>query len=186
MAISRERKDQMLTQYRQQMADSSGILMADYSALTVAQMESLRRAVREQEGQVFVVKNTLFKKVLEEQGLTISDELLTGATIAAFCHGDVPPVAKAIRAYIKSIDTGKFEVKGGVMEGELLSAEQAKAAADLPTRDEALAMVLRTINAPATQTAGVVASGVRQILNVVNAYDTKSEEEGGTPAEAAA
>lgn len=186
MAISRKRKDQLLTEYRQQIADSSGILMADYSALTVAQMESLRRVVREQDGQIFVVKNTLFKKVLEEQGLTVPDELLMGATIAAFCHGDVPPVAKTIRAYTKELVTGTFDVKGGLMEGNLLSAEQARSAADLPTREEALSMVLRTINAPATQSVGVIASGIRQILNVVNAYVTKLEEEGGASAEAAA
>ena len=186
MAISRTRKDQLLAEYRQQMADSSGILMANYTALSVAKMECLRQLVREQEGQIFVVKNTLIQKVLEELGLKVPEELLAGATIAAFCHGDVAPVAKAIRAYIKEVEAGKFVIKGGVMEGRILSAAQANAAADLPTREEALSMVLRTINAPATQSVGVIASGIRQILNVVNAYVTKLEEEGGAPAEAAA
>jgi ribosomal protein L10 len=59
------------------------------------------------------------------------------------------------------------------------------AIADLPTREELMAQVLRTINAPATQIAGVVASGIRQVMNVVQAYVDKLEG-GDTPAEAAA
>lgn len=186
MAISRERKEALVATYQQQFAESNGVVMADYTALTVSQMQDLRRKTREQNGQAFVIKNTLFNVVLQEQGLEASDELLTGSTIVAFCHEEVPPVAKLFSDYVKEVEDGKFKVKGSIMEGRVFSAAETLALADLPSREVLLSQVLRTINAPATQVAGVVASGVRQILNVVQAYVDKLEEAGGVPAEAAA
>lgn len=186
MAISRARKDELLAVYRQQLTDSNGIIMADYKALNVQRMQSLRRMSREKNGQVFVVKNTLFKMVMEEKGVNVPDALLTGPTIVAFCHEDVPSQAKIFRDFAKESEEGHFTVKGGYLEGQFLSASEALSAADLPTREEALAMVLRTINAPATQAVGVVASGIRQVMNVVKAFADKLEEAAGTPAEAAA
>ncbi len=171
--------------YKQQLADSSGLVLADYTALTVAQVQNLRRQVREQQGQVFVVKNTLFSRVLRDAGMEPPEGLLTGPTLVAFCHQDVPPVAKVFREFAKEVEAERFTIKGGLLEGAFLSRQDTLAIADLPTRDELLAMVLRTINAPATQTAGVIASGIRQVLNVVKAYVDKLEE-GGASAEAAA
>ena len=181
MAISRARKEELVAEYRQQLADSSGIIMADYKALKVHQMESLRHMVREKHGQVYVVKNTLLKMVLEENNLEVPEDLLNGSTIIAFCHEDVPSQAKVFRDFARDTEAGLFTVKGGYMEGQLLSPSEALAAADLPTREEALAMVLRTINAPASQTVGVVASGIRQVINVIKAYADKLEETTGAP-----
>lgn len=186
MAISQARKQELLAEYRQQLADSNGVIMADYKALNVSKMEALRHIVREKNGQVYVVKNTLFKMVMEESGVHVPKNLLTGPTLVAFCHEDVPSQAKLFRDFAKEAEEGQFVVKGGFMEGKFLSAAEALAAADLPTREEALAMVLRTINAPASQTVGVVASGIRQVMNVIKAYADKLEEASGAPAQAAA
>lgn len=188
MAISRARKEELLDEYRQQTTESNGVLMAEYRALSVQQMQELRRQVREQEGALYVVKNTLFRIVLEEQDVTVPEELVTGPTLGVFCHQDVPPVAKLLRDYTGTVEEGKFRVKGGYMSGQILSEEEAVAVADLPSREELMAQVLRAINAPATQVVSVlsngggkpmvnvVASGVRQVVNVVKAYVTKLEE----------
>lgn len=186
MAISRKRKEALVATYKQQLAGSNGVVMADYTALTVSQMEYLRRKTREQNGQAFVIKNTLFNVVLKEQGLEAPEELMTGSTLVAFCHEEVPPVAKLFRDYVKEVEEGKFKVKGAIMEGRVLSPQETQVLADLPSREVLLSTVLRTINAPATQVAGVVASGIRQILNVVQAYVDKLEEAGGATAEASA
>jgi large subunit ribosomal protein L10 len=184
LAISRARKEELVSIYRQQLNDSSGFIMADYNALNVPQMQSLRRLVREKNGQVFVVKNTLLELVMEETGIKVPENLFVGPTLVAFCHEDVPSQAKIFREFAREAEEGQFTVKGGYMEGNFLSASEALAAADLPTREEALAMVLRTINAPASQTVGVVASGIRQVLNVIKAYADKLEETADAPAAA--
>lgn len=186
MAISRARKDELVAMYRQQLTESNGIVMADYTALSVAHMQDLRRKAREHNGQIFVVKNTLLEVVLKEENLEAPERLLAGPTVVAFCHQDVPPLAKLFREFSKDMEEGRFAVKGGLMEGNFLTLKETLAIADLPSRDVLLSQVLRTINAPATQMAGVVASGIRQVLNVLNAYADKLEEAGGASAEATA
>jgi large subunit ribosomal protein L10 len=176
LAISRTRKEEFVSVYRQQLTDSSGFILADYNALNVQQMQSLRHLVRERKGQVFVVKNTLFKMVLDNAGISVPDKLLTGPTLLAFCHEDVPSQAKIFRDYARDTEADQFVIKGGYMEGHFLSANEALAAADLPTREEALSMLLRTINAPATQATGVIASGLRQVMNIIKAYADKLGE----------
>jgi large subunit ribosomal protein L10 len=189
LAISRARKEELLEIYRQQMAQSSGFMMAEYTALNVAQMQELRHKTRAQDADMYVVTNTLFELLLEGMGVTAPEELLTGPTIVAFCHKDVPPMAKMFREVAGTFEENRFVVKGGMIEGRLFGAADAATVASLPTREELLSQVLRTINAPATQVVGVVAGGIRQVLNVVKAYADKLESaagaSGGT-AEAAA
>lgn len=186
MAISRARKEGLTAEYRQQLSTSNGVVMADYKALSVQKMQSLRRLVLEQNAQVFVVKNTLLASVLQEQGVEVPESLLTGPTVVAFCHGDVPPLAKLFREFTREVEEGRFVVKGGIMEGRAFSAADVVTVADLPSREVLLSQVLRSINAPATQVAGVVAGGIRQVLNVLQAYVDKLEEGGTTAAGIAA
>lgn len=185
MAITRARKEELLAEYRRQIDESAGFVMAEYTALSVAQMQDLRRQTRQAEGEAFVVKNTLFELVLKEKSIEVPEGLMTGPTLVAFCHKDVPSVAKLYSGAVKNYEAGRFVVKGGLLEGRIFGEDEVDAVSKLPTREELLAMVLRTINAPATQTAGVVASGIRQVLNVVKAYADKLEEAGGASAETA-
>jgi large subunit ribosomal protein L10 len=168
------------------MAESNGLVMANYNMLTVPQMQELRHRARDEEGEVFVVKNTLFRIMLDEEGYDVPEGLIDGPIAVVFAHQDVPPLAKVFRDYARETEEDQFEILGGILEGRIISADEATAIADLPSREELLATVLRTINAPATQTAGIVAGGIRQVLNVINAYVDKLEEGEGTPAEAAA
>jgi len=187
LAISRERKEELVAIYRKQMAESQGVVLASYTALTMPQMQDLRRRARELDAQVFVIKNTLLDVMLKEQGLQAPQGLLTGATMAAFCHRDVPPVAKMLLGFSKEMEEGRFQVKGSVMERRFLNQAQTQALADLPGREVLLSQVLRSINAPASQVVGVVASGIRQVLNVLQAYVDKLEGAGkNASAEAAA
>ncbi len=185
MAISRARKEDWVALYTQKMVESQALIFAHYSGLSVKQMQALRRAIREQEGEIFVVKNTLLRDVINEQGLDVPEDFFTGPTLAAFCYQEAPPVAKMFRDFAKEYE-GHFNLRGSLVEGNFYSAEQTKALADMPGRDELFGMLLGTINAPATQMAGVVASGIRQILNVVQAYVDKLEGGDSAPAEAAA
>ena len=185
MAISRARKEELVETYREQLERSNGMVFANYSGLSVPQVEELRGEALDKDGEIFVVKNTLISMVLENADIAPPEGLFSGPVMTVFCHEDVPPLAKLFRDFAKEVEEEAFEIKGGFLEGKYLSPEQTLAIADLPGRDELMAQVLRTINAPATQIAGTVASGIRQIMNVVQAYVDKLEE-GGASAEAAA
>lgn len=185
MAITRARKEELVAEYHRQIDKSTGFVMAEYNALSVSQMQDLRRQTRQAEGEVFVIKNTLFKLVLEERGLTVPEDLMTGPMIVGFSHRDVPSLTKLFRAAARNFEADCLIVRGGLLEGRIFGQDEVAAVSNLPTREELLSLVLRTINAPATQTVGVVASGIRQVLNVVKAYADKLEEAGGASAETA-
>jgi large subunit ribosomal protein L10 len=185
LAITRARKEELVAEYHRQIDESTGFVMAEYNALSVPQMQDLRRQTRQAEGEVFVIKNRLFKLVLEERGLAVPEDLMTGPMIVGFSHKDVPSLTKLFRNAARGFEADRLMVRGGLLEGRIFGQDEVVAVSNLPTREELLSMVLRTINAPATQTAGVVASGIRQVLNVVKAYADKLEEAGGASAETA-
>jgi len=179
LAISKQRKAELVTQYIEQLKQSQGIILADYRGLSVDDMNQIRRTVRPLGGKFQVVKNRLLALALKEVGLSLPEEWLVGPTAIGFCHEEVPPVAKALRDATKELEV--LRIKGGLVGTSVISAKQVYAIADLPSREVLLAQVLGTINAPATRLAGVIASGIRQVLNVLQAYVDKLQESGSTP-----
>jgi large subunit ribosomal protein L10 len=185
LALSKEQKVERVAQYVKQLEKSQGIILVDYRGLTVAEMESVRQRMRPIASQFQVVKNRLLIRALEEQGMSLPEEWLIGPTAVSFCTDEVPPVAKALME--AGEETEKLSLKGGWMNEAILSAEQVKSIAELPPREVLLAQVLGAIHGPGRQVAGIVASGVRQVLNVLQAYADKLEEGGaGAGKEAAA
>jgi len=185
LALSREDKLQRVAQYIQQLDESQGIILVDYRGLSVAELESIRKQMRPIASQFQIVKNRLLVRALEQRRMSLPEEWLVGPTAVSFCREEVPPVAKALMEAGK--ETEKLFLKGGWMNQAILSAEQLKSIAELPPREVLLAQVLGVIHGPGRQAAGVVASGIRQVLNVVKAYVDKLEEGGpGADLEAAA
>jgi len=180
LAISRQKKEQLVKDYVTWLKDSEAVIITDYRGLSVPQLQELRAEIRKAEGSFAVVKNTLARRALEEAGLPIADELLTGPVGIGFCHQNVPGVAKAITGYAKQNET--LTVRGGLLGEQVIDEAAVKSLASLPSLDVLRAQLLGLINAPASQLTGVIAGGVRQLVNVVNAYAEKEGE--SVPAEA--
>jgi large subunit ribosomal protein L10 len=183
LALTRDEKAERVAQYAEQLEKSQGIILVDYRGLSVAEMEMIRRRMRPIASQFQVVKNRLLVRALEEQGMSLPKEWLIGPTAVSFCADEIPPVAKALMEAGEELE--KLSLKGGWMNKAVLSAEQVKSIAALPPREILLAQVLGAIHGPGRQVAGVVASGVRQVLSVLQAYVDKLEEAGGAETEAA-
>ncbi len=179
MAISKELKRKLVEQYVSHLQDSQGVILADYRGLRVAEMERLRGSLRGHEVVFQVVKNRLFRLALEQMNLQVPDEWLQGPTAVAFCRSEVPPAAKALNDFGK--ETERLVLKGGLLGSSALGAAEVQRLANLPPREILLAQLLGTINGPATRTAGVVASGIRQVLNVLQAYVDKLEGDSPAP-----
>lgn len=182
MAISKQRKDELVAQYIEQLKQSQGIILADYRGIGVGDMGNIRHAMRPISGKFQVVKNRLLALALQEVGISLPEEWLTGPTAVGFCYEEVPSVAKALTDAAKNLET--LHIKGGLVGTSVLAAQQVHRIAELPPREVLLAQVLGTIHAPASRVAGVVASGVRQVLNVLQAYVDKLQESGGASATA--
>jgi large subunit ribosomal protein L10 len=177
LALSREQKEERVEQYAELLEESRGIILVDYRGLSVGQMEKIRSEMRPLASQFQVVKNRLLNLALKERDMSLPDEWLTGPTAVGFCNDEVPPVAKVLMEARE--ETGLLDLKGGWMHESLLTADQVRSIAELPSREVLLAQALGAINGPSRQVAGIIASGVRQVLNVLQAYADKLEEEGG-------
>jgi len=179
LAISKQKKTELVAQYVEQLKQSQGIILADYQGLGVNDMSGIRHTIRPIGGKFQVVKNRLLALALKEVEMSLPEEWLIGPTVVGFCYNEVPPMAKALTEAAKNLET--LRIKGGLVGTSTITEEQVRAIANLPPRDVLLAHVLGTISAPASQVAGVVASGIRQVLNVLQAYVDKLQESGSAP-----
>ena len=161
-----------MRQYSELVKKSEAIVIASYTGLQVKGIDQLRRKVRESPGEFHVVKNTLAAIAMKQAGRPVPEEMLAGSTALGFAFSDVPGVAKAISDFAK--DSEFVKVKGGVMGNKVLDSKQVNALASLPPLPVVRAQLLGLLNTPATRLAGIVASGVRQVVNVVKAYSEKS------------
>lgn len=173
MAITKKRRSELVKQYSALVKKSEAIVIASYSGLQVKGIEQLRRKVREASGEFHVVKNTLTAIALKDAGLPVPEDLLAGSSAVAFAFSDVPGVAKALSDFAK--DSEFVKVKGAVMGKDVLNAKDVSALASLPPLPVVRGQLLGLINTPATRLVGTVASGVRQVVNVVKAYADKEE-----------
>ena len=157
MEEPRPEKVAVVDEVRERFSASQAALVTEYRGISVAQMQVLRRSLREAGGEYKVYKNTLVRFAARDLGLEI-DELLTGPTAIAFVPqaegADPVNVAKALKAFGK--DNPNLVVKGGVLGERLLSADDAKALADVAPREELLARLAGGLAAPMQQFAGLL------------------------------
>lgn len=121
-------------------------VVADYRGLNVSQVTELRKQLREAGVEFQVLKNTLLRRATAAAELTELDEILTGPTAIAFSTTDVVAPARILNDFAKKNDA--LKLKGGVVEGRVIDADQLKALAELPSRDGLLSMLLSVLQAP--------------------------------------
>ena len=136
------------------LADSQAVFITEYRGLSVPQLADVRNALRPADAQLVIYKNTLAKLAVAEAGLSGLDELLVGPTAMTFVKGDIAGAAKALRDSSKTMPA--LVVKGGVLGQAPLSDQDVMALADLPSRDELLAMFAGALQAPLVKTAGLL------------------------------
>jgi large subunit ribosomal protein L10 len=171
LAISKQRKEEVLNQYQEWLAKSQAIILVEYTGVTVKNLDTIRAKVRESGGEFHIVKNTLAKKVFEESGVTIPAGLFEKSTAAVFAFSDVAATAKSLAEVAKGIEFVK--VKGGFMEKQTLSESQVKALATLPPLPVVRAQLLGVLQAPASKLVRTLAEPARQVASVIKAYSDK-------------
>jgi large subunit ribosomal protein L10 len=174
LAISKERKEELVGIYGNLLSQATGIVLADYKGISVAQVGVMRDKLREVEGAYVITKNTLFKLALKNAGWPIPENLLAGPTGVIFGAANFPAVAKVTLGFVKDYD-GLFTIKGGVMSGQLLNAKQVDAVSSLPSLDELRAQLAGLISQPAAGLVGVINGAVAAVPQVLQAYVSKNE-----------
>jgi large subunit ribosomal protein L10 len=153
---------------------STAAVLTEYRGLTVAQLKELRRSLTGN-ATYSVVKNTLTKIAAREAGFDSFDALLEGPSAIAFVTGDPVEVAKGLRAFGR--EHPALVVKGGVLDGRPLSADEVRRLADLESREVLLAKFAGGLMAPAQQLATVLAAPAAQLARVLGAIAAKAAED---------
>lgn len=179
MPITRARKEELVAKYVDLLNESNGFVIVKTQGLSVPQIESIRRIVREQNGQYAVAKNTLIQKALEQADWIVPEDLLQGPISVIFGRDNMPGVSKAILKYIEDEKIEeKMKVTGGVMTGDVLSTAQVDAVSKLPTLDELRAQLAGLVISPAQGIVNVLYQATGGVVNVLQAYLDKNEEGG--------
>ena len=168
MAISKERKREILDQYKEWIRESRAFFLAEYKGLPMPDFDTLRARARENGGEFHVVKNTLGKLAFEELGLEVKEGYLEGSTAIGFAFEDAPAMAKTLTDFGRTSDF--LKIKGGFLGDQLLTAEDVKNLAELPPIEVMRARVLGMIMAPASQLARTLAEPGRQVAAVIQAF----------------
>ena len=135
---------EMLANIKADLADVSAVWVVDYRGLTVKEIQQLRNSIREADASMKVYKNTLMHIALQDLEMASMDEILEGPSAFVFAGADPVASAKALKEFAKSND--KLEVKGGLMDGAFVTAEQVKAVADLPSREQLFGQLAGLLN----------------------------------------
>jgi large subunit ribosomal protein L10 len=157
-----EEKALVVSEIKEKFQQASGVVLADYRGLTVAQVTQLRTQLRQAGVEYRVMKNTLVRRAANEVGVEGLDPYLEGPTAFAFSADPVAP-AKILTEFVKTNKLKTFSIKGGVLEGKVINPEGVKALADLPSREVLLGMVLRGIQAPLAGMANVLQGPIRKM-----------------------
>ena len=148
MSLNLDQKKQVVEDVSAVVGNAQATVIAEYRGMTVEQMKVLRREAYDNNVYVKVVKNTLLKRAVQETEHSCLDDLLVGP-LAFAASEDPVAVAKVLNKYAKEYDA--LEIKAGSMNGQLLSEGEIKALAQLPSRDELLAKLMGTMQAPAAK-----------------------------------
>jgi large subunit ribosomal protein L10 len=169
--------------------DSSAAVLTEYRGLTVQQLKELRRSLAGN-ATYAVVKNTLTKIAAKEAGVDALDSLLEGPSAIAFVTGDPVEVAKSLRDFGRS--NPLLVVKGGVLEGKALTADEVRKLADLESREVLLAKLAGAMQASLSQAVYLLNAPLAQAARLLGALEAKAQEDptvlaggAGTPAPAA-
>ena len=173
--MAKSDKNAAIAELTDKFRESGAAVLTEYRGLTVAQLTTLRSELREH-ATYAVVKNTLTERAAKEAGVTAFDGQLVGPSAIAFVTGDPVEAAKKLRDFAKA--NPLLVIKGGVLEGKPLSAEEITKLASLESREVLLAKLAGAMNASLSKAVYLFAAPLSQTARVVDALRAKVETEG--------
>ncbi len=172
--MSRAQKVEQVGEIEDRLRRARASVLTDYRGLTVKQLQDLRGRLRAQDVEYRVVKNTLARRAAVDLGHEDFTGLLKGPVAIAFSYEDISAPARLLAEFARQARL-RLDIVGGLVEGRVMSGEQVRQTADLPSRDVLLAQLLGSLQAPVGQLVGTIQAPVQQLLGLLEAYRTKLE-----------
>jgi len=171
------RKVEMLGEIKDRFERASIAVSADYRGLTVSQITELRRALRQANAEVKVVKNTLATMAAEQAGRPEIAQIIKGPTALAIGFDDPVAPVKALTQHLREKRLN-IEIIGGWLEGRVLSPSEVESIATLPSKDQLVADVVGKLQGPLYNFAGLLQASIRNFAGLVEARAKQLEEQG--------
>jgi large subunit ribosomal protein L10 len=165
-------KVELVNQIKEDIAAADAIWVVDYRGLTVKQAEDLRGRIREQGATFKVYKNSFTERALADLELPGLGAVLEGPSAFVFVSGDPVASAKVIKGFAK--ENENLEVKGGLLNREVMTADQIKAIADLPSREELIAKFIGSIRSPLAGLVQVLNGPASKLVRTLDAIAEKA------------
>ncbi len=177
MALKLERKQEIVAEVNEAAGTALSAVIADYRGLTVSEMTELRKKARESGVYLKVIRNTLARRAVEGTEYACLDEALVGPTMLAFSQEDPGSAARILKDFAKENEA--LEIRALSIGGELLGAGDVDRVAKLPTRDEAIALLMAVMQAPITKLTRTLNDIPGQVTRVVAAVRDQKQEVAG-------
>ncbi len=172
MALTKERKNEILADYQDWLKRSEAVILVEYTGVKMKDLDGIRAKVRDSGGEFHILKNTLARRAFTAGGLKFPDEYLVKSTAVSFAFTDPAATAKALADATKGSEFVKL--KGGYMSGQILNAQQVKALAELPPLPVMRARFLGVLQAPAGKFMRTIVEPARGLAAVLRAYSEKA------------
>ena len=166
-------KQAVVTEIKEKLDGSSSVVVTDYRGLNVEEVTELRSKLRAEGVEYKVLKNNLVKRACAESGIEDFDDVLKGPTAVAFSEDAVAP-AKVLFEFLKKHKN--LQVKGGILEGKVVSVDELEALSKLPSREVLLGQVVGAFVAPLQKTVSLFTATMRDFVGADNALKKKQEQ----------
>ncbi len=180
--MDRSEKERLVAELTERLKASETMIVADYRGLTVTEIDELRTKLIEHGARFSVVKNTLTRRAAEAAGVDALLAMLEGPTAIAFLESDGDPVAVA-KALDDAAKSEVLIIKGGLLEGAEIAADDVKRLAKLPPADMLRAQLVGALAGSLTTVVGLFAAPMRDIVGVLDSRIRQLEEQGETAQE---
>src|SRR5947208_7025802 len=183
--MHKEDKERVVAELTEKLRRSETMIVADYRGLTMPQIDALRGRLLEHGARFSVVKNTLTRRAAEAAGADALLALLEGPSAIAFIEADGDAVAVAKALADSARDTRVLEIKGGVMQGRVITGSDVEELAKLPPLEILRGQVIGAILAPLNAIAGLINAPLQNLYGLIDARIEQLEAQGGAGAEPA-
>jgi large subunit ribosomal protein L10 len=173
-------KERVVAELVERLRESDTLIVADYRGLTMSEIDGVRTELLKHGARFSVVKNTLTKRAAEEAGVNGLVELLEGPTAIAFVlEGDMVAVAKSLNDTARQ--TKVLTLKGGILQGQPVGADEVQKLAALPPVNVLQGQVLGAVVGPLNAIVGLFTAPLRDLVGVLDARIQQLQEQGATP-----
>ncbi|RCK77515.1 MAG: LSU ribosomal protein L10p (P0) [Ignavibacteriae bacterium] len=170
--MQRNEKSKIIEELKEKVSKASGMYLADFTGITVQQVNELRKELYKAGIEYRVVKNTLLKKALESlSGYEKMYDKLVGPTAIAFGYDDPIIAAKMLKKF--SEKNNVLKVKACVIENQVYDGSELSNIANMPSRPEMISSIIGSIQAPISGLVGAINAVMRDLVNVLDAIEKK-------------